>query len=546
MNPTLRPPATKNFVISGTNFWNPGDDFVREGVIRILRRLFPEQSLNFLFYNFNADFFPQDKFTGIGNFAARGDLDRFRDSIDGVVIAGLSAGDEIKDLYRWVIENQLQDRVYLIGAGYENNYVASHVGGEPEATIFKHARVITGRTAKTPEFIRANGIPYFHINCPAILSVPEVKSIPAGRKIERIGFSIQLPHGEGLVNHSCAREQFELATAVLTDLARTHQVEVVAHHKTEYFHFLNALRGTGIPVLFSSFYHDLFDIYRRYDLVVTTRLHSSLFANGHGVPGIIINDTDRHTHTLDGFPHSAWVNTREGFNRAFAQANAQDLARIAGEAREFKDALMAKYVAALSGRFGAKTACPTQPAVSYQFDSELKEQALVRRLVQPGMTVFDVGANIGKYTRLFSLLAGSKGQVFAFEPSPASCQRIDQLVQADNLSNVTLVSQAVCEKESRLTLHQFPEEYSSWNSLGQPRMEDPRDPTRLVPLAGAVEVEGVTLDGFCRARGIERIDYLKLDVKARSSARSKAHGNCSTARPSATFSSRFPSACWKA
>ena len=513
MNLPLRQPATKNFVISGTNFWNPGDDFVREGVIRILRQLFPDHSINFLFYNFNADFFPQDKFSGISNFAARGDLDRCRDSIDGVVIAGLSAGDEIKDLYRWVIDNRLEDRVYLIGAGYENGYVATHVGSEPEATIFKRARVITGRTAKTPEFIRASGIPYFHINCPAILSVPEVKSIAVGRKIERIGFSIQLPHGEGLVNHSCAREQFELATAALKDLARTHLVEVIAHHKTEYFHFLNALRGTGIPVLFSSFYQDLFDIYRRYDLVVTTRLHSSLFANGHGVPGIIINDTDRHTHTLDGFPHSSWVNTRDGFDRAFAQASKLDLAGVAAESRVFKKALLAQYVAALSTPFGANAAPAAQPAESYQFDSELKEQALVRRLVLPGMTVFDVGANIGKYTKLFSLLAGSNGRVFAFEPSPASCQRIEALVRTEKLSNVTLLNQAVNETESRLTLHQFPEEYSSWNSLGQPRMDDPRDPTRLVPLAGTIEVEGITLDGFCRAHGIQRIDYLKLDVE---------------------------------
>ncbi len=42
----------KNIVISGTNFWNPGDDFVRDGVIRVLKRLFKGHSLNFLFYNF--------------------------------------------------------------------------------------------------------------------------------------------------------------------------------------------------------------------------------------------------------------------------------------------------------------------------------------------------------------------------------------------------------------------------------------------------------------------------------------------------------------
>src|SRR6266404_161911 len=104
MNSTSK--TIRNIVISGTNFWNPGDDFVRDGVIAVLRKLFPEGQFNFLFYNFNADFFPQEKFSGISNLASRGDLERCRESVDAIVIAGLSAGDEIKDLYRWIIANE--------------------------------------------------------------------------------------------------------------------------------------------------------------------------------------------------------------------------------------------------------------------------------------------------------------------------------------------------------------------------------------------------------------------------------------------------------
>jgi glycosyltransferase involved in cell wall biosynthesis/ADP-heptose:LPS heptosyltransferase/ubiquinone/menaquinone biosynthesis C-methylase UbiE/Tfp pilus assembly protein PilF len=348
----------RNIVISGTNFWNPGDDFVRDGIIRVLQHVFPSEPLNFLFYNFNADFFPQAKFAGIGNYISKGDLEKYRDFVDAVVIAGLSAGDEIKDLYRWVVANGLAEKVYLIGAGYENDYVAKHISQEPEATIFRKARVVTGRTAKTPEFIREAGIPYHHINCPAILSVPEVKKIATGHKIQRIGFSIQLPHGQGLANHSCAREQYELSVAVLRDLSREYAVEVIAHHKTEYFHFLNLLRDENIPVIFSSFYQDLHQLYPRYDLVITTRLHSSLFANGHGIPGIIINDTDRHTHTLDGFLHSLWVNTREKFDRAFARWVQSDLTAIASELDNFKRNLLAQYVRTLRPIF-QKEAAPS-------------------------------------------------------------------------------------------------------------------------------------------------------------------------------------------
>lgn len=44
--------------------------------------------------------------------------------------------------------------------------------------------------------------------------------------------------------------------------------------------------------------------------------------------------------------------------------------------------------------------------------------ALFRRLVRPGDTVFDLGANHGVYTLLAAALAGSTGRVHAFEPNP--------------------------------------------------------------------------------------------------------------------------------
>src|SRR5205814_4570929 len=133
--------------------------------------------------------------------------------------------------------------------------------------------------------------------------------------------------------------------------SKTHQVEVISHHKSEYFYFLHLLKDTGIPVIYSSFYQDLHEIYARYDLVVTTRLHASLFANGHGIPGIIINDTDRHTHTLEGFPHSGWMNNRPGFDKALAKFKRADLSRIAMNAAKFKRQLMARYNSVLKRPF---------------------------------------------------------------------------------------------------------------------------------------------------------------------------------------------------
>jgi len=352
---------TKNIVISGTNFWNPGDDFVRDGVIRILRRLFEEYTLNFLFYNFNQDFYPQSKFSGVHNMAAAGDLDKYRDFVDAIVIAGLSAGKEIKDLYNWIIDNGLLDRVYLIGAGYANTYVDKNISQEPEATIFRNARIITGRTEKKPNFITELGLSYYHINCPAMLSVEHVKAVPPGKNVQTIGFSIQLPHRKGVVNHCCDASMYQLAAHSLLELFPKYNVEIIAHHKEEYFHFLNLVKGHNIPVFFSSFYQDLYEIYRRYDLVISTRLHACIYANSHGIPGIIINDTDRHTHCAHGFPHLAWINTREKLHLELENICRQDLTQIANDNKVFKENLMQKYMEVLTGPFGVHVPAKKKP-----------------------------------------------------------------------------------------------------------------------------------------------------------------------------------------
>ncbi len=159
----------------------------------------------------------------------------------------------------------------------------------------------------------------------------------------------------------------------------------------------------------------------------------------------------------------------------------------------------------------------SQPAViapdGYQFDSEIREQQLVRRTVKPGMTVFDVGAHLGKYTKLFSLLVGDRGKVYAFEPSESSFRKLASAARSFNHANVVLVNKAVYSENGSVLLNEFAEEYSSWNSLGLPHMEKPKDPATTVPIERSVRVGAVALDAFCRQHNINAIDYLKLDVE---------------------------------
>ena len=54
----------------------------------------------------------------------------------------------------------------------------------------------------------------------------------------------------------------------------------------------------------------------------------------------------------------------------------------------------------------------------YKVWTDRAELKLMRSIVTPGMTVVDVGANIGILTLELARLVGPKGRVYAFEPDP--------------------------------------------------------------------------------------------------------------------------------
>ncbi|MCX7166538.1 MAG: FkbM family methyltransferase [Rhodocyclales bacterium] len=72
--------------------------------------------------------------------------------------------------------------------------------------------------------------------------------------------------------------------------------------------------------------------------------------------------------------------------------------------------------------------------------------------LRPGDCVWDVGANVGYYTRLFSERTGQAGQVFAFEPSPVNFGRL--ATACASLGNVTLLHSGLGREDSKLRFQQ--------------------------------------------------------------------------------------------
>src|SRR5919198_4875634 len=76
-----------------------------------------------------------------------------------------------------------------------------------------------------------------------------------------------------------------------------------------------------------------------------------------------------------------------------------------------------------------------------QFEPDVRDT--IRKLTAPGMTVLDIGANIGAHTLLFATLAGPGGRVVAFEPTDFAFAKLRRDVELNPLLCVEKVRVAL-------------------------------------------------------------------------------------------------------
>lgn len=126
------------------------------------------------------------------------------------------------------------------------------------------------------------------------------------------------------------------------------------------------------------------------------------------------------------------------------------------------------------------------------------EARLLRKLIEPGMKVVDVGANIGLYTLLLARLAQDDGRVFAFEPEPNLFSVLCENCAANGAVNITPFQCAAGDANKRATFQR-----NIFNS-GDNRFGASRTG------AQTIEVDVARLDDLLPVRTLE---FIKLDVQ---------------------------------
>jgi len=121
------------------------------------------------------------------------------------------------------------------------------------------------------------------------------------------------------------------------------------------------------------------------------------------------------------------------------------------------------------------------------------------------LVVFDVGANIGRYSLLAKNVLGGKAVIHAFEPSRQTFEMLSSGVE--ECEAVVLHNFGFGKEEKKAAL------FSNETGSGMASIYERRLEHFDMKMNLKEEVEIKTIDGFCKSNRIKRIHFLKIDAE---------------------------------
>ena len=125
--------------------------------------------------------------------------------------------------------------------------------------------------------------------------------------------------------------------------------------------------------------------------------------------------------------------------------------------------------------------------------------SFLKRVIKPGMTAVDMGANVGFITMLLGQLVGKSGRVVAFEPNLENCRLLLLSIEKNGFEHVKLFPFAVSDSVGAACF------YHARGSNGGFWPKEDQNLTKL----GSFIVPTIRLDTVLS----ERIDFIKVDVE---------------------------------
>ena len=142
---------------------------------------------------------------------------------------------------------------------------------------------------------------------------------------------------------------------------------------------------------------------------------------------------------------------------------------------------------------------------------EPNTSALLTQILKKGMSVVDVGAYVGYYTVIASLIVGNSGNVLSIEPAPNNFDQLSKTVEVNELLNVVLRQVALADEVGRKNLRLSTD--PATHSIADAEANLGFFKGNRKQTGETVSVKCTTLDKLLQNEGIPRVDLVKVDVE---------------------------------
>lgn len=140
---------------------------------------------------------------------------------------------------------------------------------------------------------------------------------------------------------------------------------------------------------------------------------------------------------------------------------------------------------------------------------ERKVTRIFEQRIRPGSTIYDLGANYGMHTLLFSKLVGPSGRVYAFEPNPEIFAALKEQLRLNGMTTVIPVCKAVSSDRGEAWFDAAHHGGAGHLSIG----------------SGTFKVETTSLDDFVFRDRERPPDFLKIDIEGAESSALRGAAN---------------------
>ena len=132
---------------------------------------------------------------------------------------------------------------------------------------------------------------------------------------------------------------------------------------------------------------------------------------------------------------------------------------------------------------------------------ELNETRLITKLIEPGWTVLDIGANFGWFSIHLSQLVGLNGKVLSFEPVPETYKELNENKDLNSSNNIKTYNIALGKSNGIV-------------SFGIPEIDGGlAASSQFLNCKKNIQVTMHQLDDIIEDQNIKHVDFIKADIE---------------------------------